>query len=63
MTPIIGKIIETKIMEELDKDTKGKLDNEQYGNTKGNSTTHYLVILQMRPTEVLMWVMPPQQSQ
>ena len=39
MTPIIGKIIETKIMEELDKDTKGKLDNEQYGNTKGNSTT------------------------
>ena len=45
MTPIIGKIIETKIMEELDKDTKGKLDNEQYGNTKGNSTTHYLVKL------------------
>ena len=32
-------------MSELDKDTQGKLNSDQYGNTKGNSTTHYLIKL------------------
>ena len=27
------------------KDNKGKLDDDQYGNTKGSSTTHYLIKL------------------
>ena len=44
-TPIIGKIIEKVMMSELEKDVKGKLDLDQYGNTKGSSTTHYLVKL------------------
>ena len=44
-TPIGGKMIETIIMKELDKDIKGKLDTDQYGNTKGSSTTHYLMNL------------------
>ena len=30
-------------MLELQKDIKGKLDNDQYGNEKGCSTTHYLI--------------------
>ena len=34
-TPIIGKIIEKVMMSELEKDVKGKLDLDQYGNTKG----------------------------
>ena len=42
-TPIGGKMIETIIMKELDKDIKGKLDTDQYGNVKGSSTTHYLI--------------------
>ena len=32
-------------MSELDKDTQGKLNSDQYGNTKGNSTTPYLIKL------------------
>ena len=44
-TSIVGKMIETKLMSELDKDTHGKLDSDQYGNTKGSSTTHYLIKL------------------
>ena len=32
-------------MSELEKDIKGKLDNTQYGNCRGSSTTHYLVKL------------------
>ena len=44
-TPIGGKIIEKAIMNELEKDIKGKLDLDQYGNTKGSSTTHYLIKL------------------
>ena len=32
-------------MIELEKDIKGKLDNDQYGNTKGSSTRHYLIKL------------------
>ena len=44
-TPIGGKMIETKIMQELGKDIKGKLDSDQYGNVKGSSTTHYLMKL------------------
>ena len=44
-TPIGGKMLESRIMLELQNDIKGKLDNEQYGNTKGSSTTHYLVKL------------------
>ena len=43
-TPIGGKMIETKIMQELDKDIR-KLDTDQYGNVKGSSTTHYLIKL------------------
>ena len=44
-TPIGGKMLESRIMSELQKDIKGKLDYEQYGNTKGSSTTHYLINL------------------
>ena len=44
-TPIGGKMIEKAIMSELEKDIKGKLDNSQYGNCKGASTTHYLIKL------------------
>ena len=44
-TPIGGKMIESKMMKELEKDTRGKLDNDQYGNTKGSGTTHYLLKL------------------
>ena len=44
-TPIGGKMIEKVIMQELEKDIKDKLDQTQYGNCKGSSTTHYLVNL------------------
>ena len=44
-TPIGGKIIEKTLISELDKDIIGKLDNTQYGNCKGSSTTHYLIKL------------------
>ena len=45
ITPICGKMIEFIMMIELEKDIRGKLDNDQYGNTKGSSTTHYLIKL------------------
>ena len=45
-TPIGGKIIEKMIVSELETDTKNTLnDPTQYGNTKGSSTTHYLIKL------------------
>ena len=44
-TPIGGKLIEKAIITELEKDLKGKLDNTQYGNCRGSSTTHYLIKL------------------
>ena len=44
-TPVGGKIIEKVLMAELTKDIDGKLDLDQYGNTKGSSTTHYLIKL------------------
>ena len=44
-TPIGGKLIEKAIITELEKDLKGKLDNTQYGNCRGSSTTHYLLKL------------------
>ena len=44
-TPIGGKMIEKALISELDKDTWGKLDLNQYGNCKGSSTTHYLIKL------------------
>ena len=44
-TPIGGKIIEKVIVSELEKDIQGKLDNSQYGNCRGSSTTHYLIKL------------------
>ena len=44
-TPVGGKMIETVIMKELEKDLTGKLDSDQYGNVKGSSTTHYLISL------------------
>ena len=45
-TPIGGKILEKRIVAELDSDTKYTLDDQtQYGNKKGSSTTHYLLKL------------------
>ena len=44
-TPIGGKMIEKILVSELEKDIKGKLDNSQYGNCSGSSTTHYLIKL------------------
>ena len=44
-TPIVGKIIETVVIKELEKDLIGKLDEDQFGNCKGCSTTHYLINL------------------
>ena len=44
-TPIGGKMIEKVIVSELEKDIQGKLDNSQYGNCRGSSTTHYLIKL------------------
>ena len=44
-TPIGGKMIEKALMFELEKDIKGKLDSNQFGNCKGSSTTHYLIKL------------------
>ena len=44
-TPIGGKMIEKAIISELEMDTRGKLDLNQYGNCKGSSTTHYLIKL------------------
>ena len=45
-TPVGGKIIEKMILAELQEDTKDTLnDPTQYGNTKGSSTTHYLIKL------------------
>ena len=44
-TSIGGKIIEKRLMMELEEDIKNKLDTDQYGNERGCSTTHYLVRL------------------
>ena len=45
-TPIGGKIIERMIISEIEHDTKESLiDPTQFGNTKGSSTTHYLIKL------------------
>ena len=45
-TPIGGKILEKRIMAELETDIKDTLnDPTQYGNTKGSSTSHYLLKL------------------
>ena len=44
-TSIGGKIIEKRMMLELDEDIRDKLDTDQYGNERGCSTTHYLVKL------------------
>ena len=45
-TPIGGKIIEKMMICELETDTKETLnDPTQFGNTKGSSTTHYLIKL------------------
>ena len=41
-TPIGGKMIETVIKQELEKDVNGKIDKDQFGNQKGISTTHLL---------------------
>ena len=42
-TAIGGKMIETVIMKELEKDLIGKRDPDQFGNCKGCSTTHALI--------------------
>ena len=43
-TPIGGKILEKMMITELENDTKNTLnDPTQYGNSKGCSTSHYLV--------------------
>ena len=45
-TPIGGKILEKMIVAELESDIKQTFnDPTQYGNTKGSSTTHYLIKL------------------
>ena len=44
-TPIGGKMIENVIVCELEGDTKGKINDTQFGNCKGSSTTHYLLKL------------------
>ena len=44
-TPIGGKMIEKALVSELERDINGKLDNTQYGNCRGSSTTHYLIKL------------------
>ena len=44
-TPIGGKMIENVMVCELEGDTKGKINDTQYGNCKGSSTTHYLLKL------------------
>merc|ERR1712240_498695 len=45
-TPIGGKILEKMIISELENDIKPKFsDPTQFGNTKGSSTTHYLIKL------------------
>ena len=45
-TPIGGKIIEKIMICEFESDTKETLDDPtQFGNTKGSSTTHYLIKL------------------
>ena len=45
-TPIGGKIIERMIISEIEHDNKESLiDPTQFGNTKGSSTTHYLIKL------------------
>ena len=40
-----AKMIEKMMITELDSDIKSKLDNDQYGNKKGCSATHYLIKL------------------
>ena len=45
-TPIGGKILEKRMLAELDTDIKETFnDPTQYGNTKGSGTTHYLIKL------------------
>ena len=44
-TSIGGKIIEKRMLLELEKDIRNQLDTDQYGNERGCSTTHYLVKL------------------
>ena len=45
-TPIGGKIIERMIISEIEHDIKESLnDPTPFGNTKGSSTTHYLIKL------------------
>ena len=45
LTPAPGKVLEKIIARELSDQTSTKLDNCQYGNSKGSSTTHYLIKL------------------
>ena len=43
-TPVGGKILEKIILSDLDFDTKSTLiDSSQFGNSRGCSTTHYLI--------------------
>ncbi|CAL4161983.1 unnamed protein product, partial [Meganyctiphanes norvegica] len=45
-TPIGGKILEKQMITELDHDIKDSfIDPTQFGNSKGCSTTHYLIKL------------------
>ena len=45
LTPAPGKVLEKVLAKELSDQTQSKLDNCQYGNTKGSSTSHYLIKL------------------
>ena len=45
LTPVLGKILEGLVADQLLADIRANLDPKQYGNLKGKSTTHYLVDL------------------
>ncbi|XP_071954169.1 uncharacterized protein [Antedon mediterranea] len=45
ITPLFGRIFESFIAEWISKDFQPHLDPQQFGNSKGCSTTHYLVDL------------------
>ena len=45
LTPALGKVLEKSVAEMVVSDIRANLDNRQYGNLKGCSTTHYLVYL------------------
>ena len=48
LTQDLGKVLEgivTRVMLTLLSDIRGSIDERQYGNLKGRSTSHYLIYL------------------